>query len=197
MARGNGATARASTIPAGLFPTGLCRRSGNLFPPLGGHTFGSRLSALAPECHGSRVLALLGRAPHDVDGVADHLGRTVLAFGTSGHILYPCALLSAKHIINRGQKRGCVMPIVPLLQEAAFDPEATHILTTAFNKAWDKFKSSGSALADDACAPSTRALLAKQIIETARMGERNIDHLVENGAGLFAGNKIVQSPQSN
>ena len=52
------------------------------------------------------------------------------------------------------------MPIVPLLQEAAFDPETTHILTTAFNKAWDKFKSSGSALADDACAPSTRALLA-------------------------------------
>src|SRR6516165_2367973 len=125
MARGNGATARASTIPAGLFPTRLCRRSGNLFPPLGGHTFGSRLSALAPECHGSRVLALLGGAPHDVDGVADHVGRTALAFGTSGHILYPCALLSAKHIINRGQKRGCVMPIVPLLQEAAFDPEAT------------------------------------------------------------------------
>src|SRR6516162_6208885 len=144
MARGNGATARASTIPAGLFPTRLCRRSGNLFPPLGGHTFGSRLSALAPECHGSRVLALLGSAPHDVDGVADHVGRTALAFGTSGHILYPCALLSAKHIINRGQKRGCVMSIVPLLQEAAFDPEATHILTTAFNKAWDKFKSSAA-----------------------------------------------------
>src|SRR5215831_13924062 len=57
---------------------------------------------------------------------------------------------------------GCAMPIVSLLREAAFDPETTHILTTAFNKAWDKFKSSGSALADDACAPSTRALLAKQ-----------------------------------
>ena len=75
------------------------------------------------------------------------------------------------------------MPIVPLLQEAAFDPEATHILTTAFNKAWDKFKSSGSALADDACAPSTRALLAKQIIETARKG--NIDRLVENGVAYL------------
>jgi hypothetical protein len=73
------------------------------------------------------------------------------------------------------------MPIVPLLQEAAFGPEATEILTTAFNKAWDKFKSSGSALASDACAPSTRALLAKHIIERARQGERNIDLLVENG----------------
>src|SRR5260370_7472622 len=106
MARGNGATARASTIPAGLFPTGLCRRSGNLFPPLGGHTFGSRLSALAPECHRSRVLALLGRDPHDVDGVADHVAGAALAFGASGHILYPCVLLSANHLINRGQKRG-------------------------------------------------------------------------------------------
>jgi hypothetical protein len=73
------------------------------------------------------------------------------------------------------------MPIVPLLQEAAFDPETTHNLTIAFDKAWAKFKSSGSALADDACAPSTRALLAKQIIERARQGERNIDRLVENG----------------
>jgi hypothetical protein len=53
------------------------------------------------------------------------------------------------------------MPIVALLQKAAFDPETTHILTTAFDKAWDKFKSSGSPLADDAlrlrrerCSPS-------------------------------------------
>jgi hypothetical protein len=33
------------------------------------------------------------------------------------------------------------MPIVALLQQEAFDPEVTHILTTAFDKAWDKFKS--------------------------------------------------------
>jgi hypothetical protein len=45
------------------------------------------------------------------------------------------------------------MPIVALLQKAAFDPETTQTLTTAFDKAWDKFKSSGSALADDGCAP--------------------------------------------
>ena len=108
-----------------------------------------------------------------MDDVADHVARAALAFGVLGHILYPCVLPSAKHIINRAKSEGCVMPIVSLLREAAFDPETTHILTTAFNKAWDKFKSSGSALADEACAPSTRALLAKQIIETARTGERN------------------------
>src|SRR5437660_1722047 len=66
------------------------------------------------------------------------------------------------------------MPIVPLLQEAAFDPETTHILTTAFNKAWDRFKSSGSALADDACAPSTLGLLAKPAgIITRRQNDRH------------------------
>jgi hypothetical protein len=43
------------------------------------------------------------------------------------------------------------MPIVALLQKAAFDPETIHILTTAFDKAWDKFKSSGSALAGPDC----------------------------------------------
>jgi hypothetical protein len=37
------------------------------------------------------------------------------------------------------------MPIVALLQKAAFDPETTQTLTTAFDKAWEKFKSSGSA----------------------------------------------------
>jgi hypothetical protein len=30
---------------------------------------------------------------------------TALAFGALGHILHPCVLLGAKHIINRGQKR--------------------------------------------------------------------------------------------
>ncbi len=81
------------------------------------------------------------------------------------------------------------MPIGALLQQAAFDPVATHILTTAFDKAWHRFKSSGSALADDACAPSTRALLAKRIIETAQRGERNIDRLVENGVTYLGGVK--------
>src|SRR5262245_50042718 len=35
--------------------------------------------------------------------------RHPLAFGALGHILYPCVLLGAKHIINRGQKaRGAL-----------------------------------------------------------------------------------------
>ncbi len=42
---------------------------------------------------------------------------------------------------------GSNMPIVALLQKAAFDPETTQTLTTAFDKGWEEFKSSGSALA--------------------------------------------------
>jgi len=77
------------------------------------------------------------------------------------------------------------MPIIALLQKEGFDPAATHILTAPFDKAWDTFKSSDSPLAQGTCAPSTRALLAKQIIETARTGERNIDRLVENGVAYL------------
>ena len=90
-------------------------------------------------------------------------------------------MLFAYNKLRAENEGGCAMPIVALLQEAAFDPETTHILVTAFDEAWDKFKSSGNALAGDPCAPSTRALLAKRIIETAQRGERNIDRLVENG----------------
>jgi hypothetical protein len=51
------------------------------------------------------------------------------------------------------------MPIIALLQQEAFDPEATRIPTTAFDEAWDRFKSSDSPLAQDTYAPSARALL--------------------------------------
>ena len=81
------------------------------------------------------------------------------------------------------------MPIATLLQQEAFDPEATRILTTAFDRAWARFKLSDSALAQDACAPSTRALLAKQIIAKAQTGERNIEHLISDGVTYLEGVK--------
>jgi hypothetical protein len=81
------------------------------------------------------------------------------------------------------------MPIVTLLRQANFNPDDTHLLVDAFDKSWDKFKSSGNALAGDACAPSTRALLAKRIIETAQKGERNTNRLVENALTYLAGVK--------
>jgi hypothetical protein len=73
------------------------------------------------------------------------------------------------------------MPIVPLLTSAGFfDPEATKILTGAFDTAWQTLKTSGSVLAADYRAASTRELLAKRIVETARHGERDPIRLVDD-----------------
>ena len=73
------------------------------------------------------------------------------------------------------------MPIDDLLRKADFGPQWTKLLTAAFDKAWEKFKSSGSPLADDPCAASTRALLAKRMIEMTQNGERNVNRLVDDG----------------
>ena len=73
------------------------------------------------------------------------------------------------------------MPIVPLLKsDGFFDPEATKILTAAFDTTWQMLKTSGNVLAADYRAASTRELLAKRIIETGRLGERNPIRLVED-----------------
>ena len=62
------------------------------------------------------------------------------------------------------------MPLASLIEQERVSPDLTPILTTAFEDAWAKFVASGSALAEEGCAPSTRALLAKRIIETAQKG---------------------------
>ena len=63
--------------------------------------------------------------------------------------------------------------------DAAFDTEATRLLSAAFEAAWQVVKSSG-AVADEAHAASIRECLAKRVIELGRRGERNQDRLVED-----------------
>jgi hypothetical protein len=70
------------------------------------------------------------------------------------------------------------MPLASLIEQEHISPDLTPILTKAFDDAWAKLKTSGSALAENGCAPSTRALLAKRIIETAQKGERDVNRLV-------------------
>jgi hypothetical protein len=78
------------------------------------------------------------------------------------------------------------MSIVQLLTaSASFDPEATKILTTAFDTAWQTLKTSGNVLAADFRAASTRELLAKRIIEMGRRGERDPLRLVEDALGYI------------
>jgi hypothetical protein len=54
------------------------------------------------------------------------------------------------------------MPIASLLANTAFDPETVALLSSAFDTAWDTLQKSGSPLAADGKAASTRELLAKR-----------------------------------
>ncbi len=65
------------------------------------------------------------------------------------------------------------MPIVPLLANTSFDPEAVAILSAAFDEAWERVKESGSTFARPAYARGAREVLAKCIIEMAQRGERD------------------------
>ena len=71
------------------------------------------------------------------------------------------------------------MPVVPFLADAAFDAGETRLLGEAFEAAWQAIQRSGSTLADETQAASTRALLAKRVIEMGRRGERDHNRLVE------------------
>ena len=78
------------------------------------------------------------------------------------------------------------MPMVALLSSAAFDSEDTELLAAAFEAAWEKLNTAGSALAEGSEAALIRELLAKRIIEMAKRGERNPDRLVENALDHLA-----------
>ena len=72
------------------------------------------------------------------------------------------------------------MSIASLLAETAFDPDTVALLASAFETAWDTVKKSGSPLAADDQAASTRELLAKRVIATAQKGERDRQRLVDD-----------------
>ena len=75
---------------------------------------------------------------------------------------------------------------MPLIGPERISSDLTPILTTAFDNAWAKCKASGSALAREGYAPSTRDLLAKRIIKTAENGERDTNRLVDDGIAYLS-----------
>jgi hypothetical protein len=79
------------------------------------------------------------------------------------------------------------MSIVPFLRENAFDPKAIGILAAAFDAAWRTVLKSGSPLASDAEATTTRERLAKRIIEMGKQGERDHERLVEDALAYLTG----------
>ena len=81
------------------------------------------------------------------------------------------------------------MPIDSLLANTAFDSNTTTLLASAFDTAWDTVKKSGSPLAADDQAASTREVLARRIIETGQQGERDRQRLVEDALDHLTGPK--------
>ena len=83
------------------------------------------------------------------------------------------------------------MPTLPLLKTAAFDPEATKVLASAFNAAWDVLRRSGSTLAADNMAVVARDVLAKRIIAMGQTGERDRQRLVNDALVHVANSKLI------
>ena len=77
------------------------------------------------------------------------------------------------------------MPIMPLLDEAAFEPEMIDFLVSTFETAWRKVEQSGSKLASPAYRRAAQEILAKRIIETAQRGERDPAQLVDDAVSYL------------
>lgn len=80
------------------------------------------------------------------------------------------------------------MPIIPLLANTSFDPEAVEILSAAFDEAWETIKRSGSTMARPAYERGAREVLAKYIIEMAQRGERDKRQLSEAAVTFLTNN---------
>ena len=80
------------------------------------------------------------------------------------------------------------MPMIKLLADSAFDPEATELLGAAFDEAWRVLETAGSRLADEAHAAATRETLAKTIFLLAKSGERDVTRLVHGALALLEAN---------
>src|SRR5262249_33670598 len=75
--------------------------------------------------------------------------------------------------------RSSVMPIVPLLANSSFDPEAVEVLSAAFDDGRAKPKQTGRPVTRPAYERGAREVLAKCIIEMAQRGERDRRQLTE------------------
>jgi hypothetical protein len=78
------------------------------------------------------------------------------------------------------------MQVISLLKKGAFNPETTSLLASAFETAWETVKKSGSPLAADDQALSTREILAKRIIEQAQAGERDAAKLTSDAVAFLS-----------
>jgi hypothetical protein len=78
------------------------------------------------------------------------------------------------------------MSIVPLLTQSAFDPEFIETLVSAYEDAWQKVETSGSAFASPRYRRAAQEIVAKRIIEMAQRGEREPTQLAEDAVAYLA-----------
>jgi hypothetical protein len=77
------------------------------------------------------------------------------------------------------------MSIIPLLTQAAFEPETIEILVSAFETAWQKVEQSGSKLASPAYKRAAQEIIAKRIIEMAQQGKREPGELADDAVAYL------------
>jgi hypothetical protein len=80
-------------------------------------------------------------------------------------------------------------------RDAAFDPDAVRILTAAFDDAWQSLLTSGASYASDDDTKTTREILAKRIIEMAKLGERDQRRLREGALFYLAQSNLRNVPR--
>ncbi len=77
------------------------------------------------------------------------------------------------------------MSIIPLLAQAAFEPEMIDFLVSVYETAWKQVEQSGSKLASPAYSRAAQEILAKRIIENAQGGERDAKVLADDAVGFL------------
>jgi hypothetical protein len=98
---------------------------------------------------------------------------------------------------NGSARRETAAPTVLLLANKAFDDATTSRLGEAYEAAWRKLKASGSPLADESHAASTRERLAKCILDMGQRGETNSNRLVENALARLTSANGGAAPSSD
>ncbi|PZR85675.1 MAG: hypothetical protein DLM68_10760 [Hyphomicrobiales bacterium] len=86
------------------------------------------------------------------------------------------------------------MPFIASLAQNAFDPESVRVLEIAFDSAWKTVISSGSDLALNGRAASTREALARRIIAMAERGETDPRRLIDDALAHLAASRQDDAP---
>jgi len=81
--------------------------------------------------------------------------------------------------------------VLPFFDSSAFDSETAGFLGQAFEAAWTRVRLPRSAAADRSRVDRLRELLAKQVIEIGRRGERHHDRLVQSALDRLAGSSAA------